>query len=62
MSDPVRIAWAHPLPCVHLGRLVERAGCNCPRKDWRRCDAGLGTVRQTDQCEACAQYVADGDA
>jgi hypothetical protein len=50
------------LPCIHLGALVKRAQCICPRKDTRRCDEGHGDVRQAFECEACADYEADGEA
>lgn len=53
-------AVLRPLPCVHLGRVVKRAGCRtCRRDDARTCDAGRGTVRQSAECEACPQYEPD---
>lgn len=51
-----------PVPCVHLGVLVERAPCVCPRKDTRRCDAGRGDVTQARECELCPGYEADCDS
>jgi hypothetical protein len=50
------------LPCVHLGPVVERATCNCRRKDTYACAAGVnnGRVRPAEHCDGCARYVADG--
>ncbi len=50
------------LPCISLGKLVKRARCAaCPRDDGRTCDAGMGMVKQSVQCETCLSYVADGE-
>jgi hypothetical protein len=48
---------ARPLPCVFLGKLIQRAGCNaCPRNDLRICDHGHGTISQARECETCPDY------
>jgi hypothetical protein len=47
------------LPCVGLGKLVERAGCACPRYDRRQCDWGHGVVVQAVECETCPDYEGD---
>ena len=49
-----------PLPCLHLGKLISRAGCACPRLDVRECTAGHGRVVQARECESCQDYDADG--
>lgn len=50
-----------PLPCVHLGELVVRARCVCPREDVYQCDRGHGPVRQAGQCETCEDYLPETD-
>lgn len=50
---------ARELPCVHLGRIVRRGSCVCPRKDTHVCDRGLGEVRQEQECETCPLYEED---
>ena len=52
-------AAKRPLPCVFLGHLEARARCNCPRKDVRYCDYGLGKVTQEKDCEDCEYYMGD---
>ena len=49
-----------PLPCVHLGRLVERGHCLCPRLDKRQCDKLDLVVSQAGECEECPAYEAEG--
>lgn len=57
-----------PLPCAHLGAVVARVRCNCPRKNVRQCKLGLtekghqpGTVTQAGACEVCPQYSPEED-
>ncbi len=47
------------LPCLHLGTLLERKACLCPRRDVRHCDRGHGRVSQVAECELCPDYEAD---
>lgn len=55
-------AGLRSLPCVHLGRVVKRAGCKtCRRDDTHACDAGEGNVRPSVECETCVKYAADTD-
>ncbi len=54
-----------PLPCVHLGPVVEQLRCNCERRKLRQCDLhGRCTqdrVRpEVRSCEGCPDYAADG--
>ena len=44
---------------MFLGHLEARARCNCPRKDVRYCDYGLGSVTQEKDCEDCNYYIGD---
>lgn len=50
---------ARPLPCLHLGPLVKRAGC-CGSTDYHQCEAGRGEVRSGQECQGCDEYEADG--
>jgi hypothetical protein len=49
-------ATRHPLPCIHLGSLITRARCSCPRVNLYQCDKGHGSVTQANHCELCADY------
>lgn len=52
-------AAIHPLACISLGVIVERAGSCCPRNNWHTCNAGQGDrVQPATTCETCAAYVA----
>jgi hypothetical protein len=53
--SPVR----RPLPCLHLGIVISRASCTCPRLNVRECTAGHGRVTQARECETCSDYEAD---
>lgn len=48
------------LPCLHLDKLVKKAGCSCSRKDTYLCGKGHGHVQQERQCEECSDYEPDG--
>ncbi len=47
--------WA--LPCVYLGTVLDRQGCNCPRLWRRRCE--LHTTCTLAGCQTCPDYQAD---
>lgn len=47
------------LPCIHLGSLVQKARCSCPRKDIRKCDLLNKNVTQEQNCEVCMSYEMD---
>lgn len=49
------------LPCIHLGSLVQKARCSCPRKDIRNCDLLKKEISQERNCEICMHYEPDPD-
>jgi hypothetical protein len=58
-SAKIAATARRPLPCIALGPLVERKGCNCRRNDLHTCLKGLGTVSPSGKCESCHLYEAD---
>ena len=45
------------LPCVHLGRVIDRKGCNCPLRHVHACERhGTCTLRD---CHECGDYERD---
>jgi hypothetical protein len=47
------------LPCVYLGREVERT--NCPLTDRHECDRGEGVVQRGGRCQTCRKYDPGGN-
>jgi hypothetical protein len=42
------------LPCVHLGAVLDRAGCPCPARWLRRC--GVHGTCTIETCKTCGDY------
>lgn len=42
------------LPCLYLGKVVDKQGCTCPAKWLRHCD--IHKVCNLDQCKNCPDY------
>jgi hypothetical protein len=51
---------ARAAPCIHLGPVIDRMGCNCPLRHVRRCDVhGTCTLAV---CQTCPDYEPDDPA
>jgi hypothetical protein len=46
-----------PLPCIHLGRVLDRAGCACPLRHTRACERHGSCTLLT--CQTCCDYEPD---
>jgi hypothetical protein len=44
------------LPCIHLGAVLDRAGCPCPARWLRRC--GVHGSCTIEVCKSCPDYEA----
>lgn len=69
-GDPAfRAAWGgkevpaqapvRSLPCVYLGEVTDKAGCNCPGRWKRKCALLRKEVTIGDDCKSCDSYECD---
>lgn len=52
--------FAQRSQCDHLGKIVNRKGCNCPRRWTRECDLLKIHVSQNNECQQCEHWTPVG--
>lgn len=54
-SPPISASQQRP-PCDHLGKIINRLGCNCQRRWIRECDLLKIKVSQSNECQQCEHW------